>query len=390
MNPNFKEYKVNEIKPIIDHPLLNTKEKKDKFKSLLPKERIFKLIYQINNINSSIANYIRVVATNELLVKKLDVDEMNVDKKYDYIIPEEIKTRLRFIPIHQNVPDDAIFNISYVNNTDNNYIYSDLIKGEHDKYIHKKIRLTELPKGEYLKIKNITVKSGYGYEFSAHSLTSNFSYKPVDYINIKSMNNKLTITNVMCKTVDILNSIKNGKLAKGSNSNLNFNDIENKVIIQVSKDIYESNPNIINIKYYDYVILEEIEIQSCMLCNPTQYKLSFVLQDVYDNNKFMDYVLRTILENLLKVKDLFKKKEILVRNIKENIYEMKIPNIRKTLYHVLYFECFHNFPEIQSIKYSEKYITIQHSNYETIINKSIDNLINKFTLLLKSYNGLKK
>lgn len=385
-NPIFSKYEVDEIKPNLNHPLLNTKEKKDKLLELLPKERTFRLTYEINNINSSIANYIRVVSTNELLVKKLDIDELDVEWNYEYIIPDQIRDRINLIPIHQDVPDDATFKIEFVNNSNNNYVKSSAMEGEHSKYIHKGVRIARLPKSEYLNIKNIKIVKGYGYEDASNSLTSNFTYYPIDYINIKLMNEKLTIKNIICKTSDILNAIKSGKLAKGENKNVKYSDIEDKIIIQINEDIYKSDPNILNIKNYDYVILSHIDEQSCMLSKPKDYKISFILEDTFNNDKFMDYVLRTILSKLLYIKECIENKRIQIKDLQNDIFKISFPNIRKSLYQVLYFECFHSFANIKSIKYDDNSITIVHSDYSNILSKSIESLISKFTQLWKSYN----
>lgn len=400
MNPLFYQYKVDEIKYNLDHPLLDTDEKKKKILELLPKEKIYKISFILHGINSSISNYIRTIAIDELLVKKLDISEMDVDTKYLYIIPDEIKMRLNYTPLHQDIPKDSVFSISYVNNSNSDYVYTNSITGINDKYIHKSIRLAEIPKGHYLTINNIKITEGYGYEHSAFSITSNFSYKTIDYIKIIIMTDKLNTKNIMCKTSNILKLIESGTLKKGKNEILKEEDIENKIIIQITQENYDNTPNVINLNNYDYVIIGNIESESCMLANPANYKMSFIIQGVYDNDKFIIFILDTILNKLQIVYNQFTNNDVIITPVSiiknnivindTNIFKVKIPNARKSLIYIIYYECCKSFPEIQSIKYGDDFITIRHNNYKKIIITSIENLTIIFGKLLKSFNKIIK
>lgn len=388
MEPSLTDCKIIVIQPNLDHPLLDTKEKKETLLKLLPKEKTIQIFFNVKDINPSIANYIRITAIDELPCKILDIHPEDVETNYPYIISEEIKSRLNYTPINQEMPEDAEFIGSYVSDENNsNYCYTSCIKNDkYDKYIHKKIRIAELPTGYYIKLNKIFISKGYGYEYSAFSITSNFRFKPTDFINIKMINDKLTTLNIMCKTSDVIKSIKSNKLLKGDAKNVNENNLENKIIIQVKEDIYKSVPDLIRLEYYDYVLLDDIPKCSSMVEKPKNYKFSFILHDTYDPKKFIKFILIEIINKLKNYLNDFLNNNLIITNInkkEDDIYKIYSIKYRESLYYLISYECYDKFSEIKSIKNTKDSIIIQHKDYKKILESSIKSLIKKYTTLLE-------
>lgn len=127
------------------------------------------LTFELHNTTTEMANALRRCINSELTVLAMDFDVNNVYTDDSFIITDELKTRIKLIPIRQI--SDMTFSLNVTNPLDVIIpIYSSQIHKSGDTgAINGELMfagsniLTYLRPGKYLRIENIKTVSGVGY-----------------------------------------------------------------------------------------------------------------------------------------------------------------------------------------------------------------------------------
>jgi hypothetical protein len=185
LTPAYKKYES--LLPTVNHPVMFS--------------------CTLSNVNNAISNALRRVIGGELLVKGFDCEFSDITTTDVFIIPEMIIQRLRCIPVHQDVPDDTVFEIHVTNKSldlidvksssiqvvrDKN---NNLDKNKHGKraYHNETFTLFTLNAGCSLTIKNIriTKNAGYvkgwgSYVLGVHTSSFALDQQPIDLFDPNS------------------------------------------------------------------------------------------------------------------------------------------------------------------------------------------------------------
>ena len=190
-----QNFNIREIKPNFVVPF-NTDAHKKALQQLLTDRQESVVEFDLIDVSDKQANAIRRTLIDELDVMALDFDPQTLMTRYEFILRDEIRDRIRFIPISQDLPDNSEFSLDVLNNDPKvgiRTVYSGDIKGANAAGIPKKIRIAELPPGGYLKIPKITVVTGRGRQDSMFSLTSDINYDNLDFMDVHCVNKKANI-----------------------------------------------------------------------------------------------------------------------------------------------------------------------------------------------------
>ena len=230
---------------------------------LLPKST--HIIKFVLDTNISLANGIRRTLIEEMKVKALDADFKDIDTNEPFMKLDEFRDRIRAIPIDQNTPLDKIFKIDVVNSqieTDRMIIHSGDIKpvsasASETDAIRKKFRLLELHSGKFLRVNNIKVVEGYGYENAAAFSIGSVRYRIMDYINMTQVNERGHFISGMVNMNDL------EKLLKSLKIKYNVATLRDQKIIFIPSKLYQKLLNtrqLSQINSYDLVIENTEEI----------------------------------------------------------------------------------------------------------------------------------
>jgi DNA-directed RNA polymerase subunit L len=154
-------------------------------KTLFPK----RMEFQISGVTNAISNAIRRTMCTELLTSGLDVDYRNIVTNDMFIIPEMIISRFRMIPIDQNTPLGAQFELNAINVTD---VVRD-VKASEIRIVDGGKLVTKLPfnetftictlePGKSIKIEKIGIHQSYGFieGYGAHVIAVNCASVAID------------------------------------------------------------------------------------------------------------------------------------------------------------------------------------------------------------------
>lgn len=253
-------------------------------KKLWTDRKMYEVAFDLEGVSDKIANAIRRTALTELEVKALTFDVSTIQTNINFIIADELLDRIQFLPIVQDIPDDAIFSISIVNSgSDREVLYSSHIvsdsgkekkdggkdkKGEKDKetketkenkvsWIPQRFHLAELRPGEYLHIPKITVVRGKGQNHGMFSMTSDYCYRNLDFMDVAMINIKGNRLDKMVSVRQVAERIKELKLSKELIPN---NVLAYKRILVIpnadyKKLISDDEQSKIDMANYDYILL---------------------------------------------------------------------------------------------------------------------------------------
>lgn len=181
--PTIHSYKCKDISPVLEgdfaiaHHLLPT--------VLRPQFCSF----EIDNINVALASGIRRAIVSEIPVMQLvfNYEDFATDDPFCNL-PDFVETRIRSIPIKQNVNTAATFEIDYHNNTGMPVVVlSSEIKPTNSAakgvaLFDETIPIIELAPTRYIKITNIKVAAGYGLEHGTFVMTNGVVCEPLDVV----------------------------------------------------------------------------------------------------------------------------------------------------------------------------------------------------------------
>lgn len=306
-------HNVVEIKPVVGAPFESVKAK---IVELLPDRKEYEVSFDLMGVNDSVANAIRRTAIDELEIKALTFDKTTVQTNVDFLLVSELLDRIEYIPIRQEIRDDANLSLMVVNSGEEDItVYSNIAGGGGN--IPSKIRLAELKPGNYLKIPKISVIKGYGKHHSRFSLTSDYCYINLDYMDVAFINNRGNRIKKRVKTSDVVALI--GKVPTGS-----------KILVipnaKYSSLISEIEQRRIDGAKYDYVLKnsgvpatddEYLMERSSSLYSSTDFRMKFYLSDQIDPNGFVKLVCSNIIGRLTKVLEALKA-------VNKNVIDIKV------------------------------------------------------------------
>ena len=174
-----EDFRVEDLTPKIDDPSLV---------ELIPKVLLQERVsFTISGVSNAVSNGLRRTLLNELLIKALFYEYDSFSTNDPFINGSMLINRIRLLPIHQDIPDGTVFEIDTQNSTDSTrYVYSSDIKiiqgSKKESYFNGNIPLCTLYAGNWLRIKRITVRKDYGYNFAGHCITSNAASIALDQI----------------------------------------------------------------------------------------------------------------------------------------------------------------------------------------------------------------
>ncbi|QYB17665.1 putative DNA-directed RNA polymerase subunit IIi [Pacmanvirus S19] len=184
---NVSDIEITDLMPKIKNPA---------FEKYLPKTlKKKRMSFQISGVNNAESNAIRRTIGCELLVSGLHAEYENIKTNDLFIIPEMMVQRFRMIPIDQNTPLDAIFELDVINKTPNvievkssemRIVSSG--KGTKERPALKKLPFNEtftlltLEPGKYIKITDIGIHQDYGFRegYGTHVVAVNATSTAVD------------------------------------------------------------------------------------------------------------------------------------------------------------------------------------------------------------------
>jgi hypothetical protein len=299
---SLTNYKIEAVMPDVSGFGKHAKE----IESLLPSREEHCVSFDLIGVDTSIANGFRRTAIEELELKALTFDNNTITTNVDYILFGEFLDRIQQIPIRQDIPDDLIMSINAINTSNENGImtlYSDSIIGG-EKYIPGRFRIAELRPGNFLKVPRITVVRGTGRDNACFSLTADFTYDNLDFMDVWFINSKGNRIKKRVRVSDVV------KLA-GKKT-----DVWNKRILVIPNPNYEKviSDEVrekIEIVKYDLVLKsdkaystddEYLAEQSSLMVRSNDFRMSYYLFGQIDPKDFVRLVCTRIVERLGAVK----------------------------------------------------------------------------------------
>jgi len=310
--PRIRHLYVRDILPNLDIAAFDNLKNKEEIKALLPSKINQKISFVMCNTHTAIANAIRHIVLMELRVRALDIDITDISTNDKEIMLAELKDRISFIPIDQNIPLDTVFSLS-ASNSDTKQDYL-TVRSKSLVQVGGKVlpepafsstfRLLKLKPGRVIEIPNIRVVEGFGYIHSKFSLTSEFKFQVRDYVDIECLNEKGNIIRKMVKRDELINVLISKKVShplikeKGEKNDINRR-LYNWKILLVPNSAYlgvVSKRMLHKIQSCD-VVLEDVDIQdhSSSKVEPKEYFLEFT---TYGNIQPLQ-MMRNVCDNII-------------------------------------------------------------------------------------------
>lgn len=408
-------YEIEPIQADVDKLGDFTKDEREYIRSLFSDraEHVIKL--NIVGVSDSIANAIRRTLIDELRVVALDFDISNVDTNDEYIISDELRDRIRYIPIDQNIPENTVFSISQTNSSSSDgvrVVYSNVIPG-----LPGKFRIAELKPGGYLSISEIKVVAGYGYNHSMFSLTSDICFDNMDYMDVHVVNQKGNILTRRVSVNDVFNRMKESGI-KSDKKSLYTKKI--LVIPSASYDklISDRDRNRIKVINHDVVLINRespendnlyIVERSSTMCSSREFAFAFYMNGNIDPKLVVPLICNNLIDRLQKIAEdvslididnnkftsgmIFVSKDIKTNIAGDNyeIWSIKITGETHTIGEMLFKHILELDPGISNVKKrmnhprdKNVYIDIVHSNPLKILTDAINLCIGIFKKIHKS------
>ena len=397
MSKIVRNYSIEKITPNLNVAVFKDKKVQENIKKLLSNNEEYVVRISLYNISSRVFNSIRRTIIDELEIKSLYFELLDVDTDNDFIIREELRDRVKYIPIDQSIPEGSTFELQVINNSPDKGImtvYSNNIGGISDKVVSK-IQIAELNHGEYIHIKNIKVVKGYGKDHSKWSRTcdltwQNLDFMDVDYVNVKG--NRL------------VKRVKVSDVAKLTKMKDELKLIDQRVLVIPNKDhesaLDDREKSKIKIANYDHVIKTEIEQCFSTSHESNAIKMEFYLTGRFNPKKLLPDVCDNLIGRLTSIKnDIEKHPEIVKKDVilnqsmietktviasdeKQTVWTLCVKNETHTIGEILKQQIFKLDKNITFIKKYIKnngeysfYIDMIHKNPKKITLDALDALI---------------
>lgn len=273
-------------------------------KSLVPDTQKYKVSFELHNTNTAVANAVRACTMEEIEWKALSVNQEDIHCTEPDVILPELCDRIGLLPLSQDVPDDAKFSLM-VANTGNSMedliVYSDDIKrsggssGSRNLPFGSRFRIAALSPGTVLRVNNIRVVTGYGYEHAKFN-TCAFEFDMLDHIDVHYLTKKEQILTHMTPLSAVMKELPKSVKDPRSARILVIHDSE------IVKSCSEDTRN--RIKNRFDVVLENSKVMpiSSSVAKPRSFFLSFTFFSKVDPVASVVKSLNTLKERILIVK----------------------------------------------------------------------------------------
>ncbi len=417
------DIKYKKIEPLINDPAI--KSFKNEVASLLPKNMSRESVrFRLHNVDTSVGNAIRRTIIDELPVKALIAK--TIDTNEPFIIPDEIRDRIAFIPIDQSIPTGTKFSLSV---DENGTVYSHHIKSvsfpssvETDKAKQKdepndgkgprddkgpklmdRFHIANLPNGKYLHIPEIVVEEGYGYNKSYFSISSDISYEPEDINFTNVLNEKANIVSRTMLISDLKNSMKETGF---STSDIEKMTYRSRVLIIPNKNnetllVKEERDKII--KNYDFIIrpTTQIPVRSSFNTSCRNFELRVRTKGNVDIHNLIPAVCDNIIDRITKTMGLpIETETVLAFNNSKNqkqptkVHKLEIKGETHTIAELLLKHVYEIDPTIAFLRkipiargFSQRTITLEliHQDPQQIIKQACNRIIGIFNDIKKAF-----
>jgi DNA-directed RNA polymerase subunit L len=186
---------------------------------LLP-DRLFaeRMNFTIHGVSNAVSNGLRRVISCEIPVYAFTCEYSDIITNNPFIIPEVIIARLKLIPIDQNTPSTATYELIYTNNTLIQVdVKSSQITGHGRLPCNGNITLFTMDPGQTITIRNIKLELAYGYtsSYGGHVLACNVLSRVKDVTPINVYTGEGTTVSTMNAKVWEIQFITNGTMPAG-------------------------------------------------------------------------------------------------------------------------------------------------------------------------------
>jgi hypothetical protein len=376
------------------------------------------------NTTQAIANGIRRCAISEMIGYAMSYDYNDYKTNSNFVVSyiHAIKNKIEGIHLHLEDIDlsnlsDLTFKLSVVNNTDeyNKPIFSSsIIPADGRIYFNQNVIIGYLNPGDSIKIENINIRSGIGFDDACFQTVIGFSYRPLDYTAIDYVSDKKCLIRAIVKSddikqiedhalvsdnktlidpsglvmVDIINEYGNISKVYIDEKDLSGNDPANVLINTTGVKQNNGKVEMTDVKYYGYLEIDHSKYQTVLKdkikeyktneITPMSFRMSFTFIDKVDHKKFMNDVIGTLIHKL---------KDILSGNYKLDItddeHRFTIYDATSTIGNMICESVFALKPNISNVNNRQNHITdrtliinIVDGDAEALMKRSIENLIN--------------
>lgn len=137
--------------------------------------------FDLHGVDNAIANALRRTVMGEIPVRTMNFDMSDLSTDNKFILVDMIQTRFRMIPIRQTA--SGTFKLSCVNNTTAlmRVFSSEItrVTGPKHDIFNETFELFTLYPGQYLRIDNIYIDTGYGYTHACHTVATSGRILPL-------------------------------------------------------------------------------------------------------------------------------------------------------------------------------------------------------------------
>lgn len=367
--------------------------------ALLPESSQEKISFIIRGTNTATANAIRRCVMSELQWKVMHVDHENVTSNEPFLKIPEFCKRVCYIPIRQNIPDGVTFSIS-VKNSDaksNRIIVhsGDIVASDKKKYFDSTYRIAELHPGNFLRVKDITIRSGYSYRMdepdganAKFCPVSNVEFYPIDYIGVHMLNEKKQLFSCYVNTAELL-AIAPQEVKKLGPQIL----AQKKIIIGDGEPVDEFE--MIKFKNSDYTIRGNIKTYQSTEVNAEDYYISIRTLGNIEPRLLIKSTLQNLIDRLLAMETALKTEpQNIIDNSGQNegVSKFRFDNEKHTIANMLVTNIYNLDPQIGLVNYNEEHVlkmsfvlVIKHPEPTKILLDAFAKSISDLTIIHSSF-----
>lgn len=309
-----------------------SKQNVEKIKKLLPSIEQEEISFYLKNANCAVANGLRRIIIGEIKTKILTCEISNIITNEDFVILHELIDMINYIPIKQDIPLDVEFSLNFINNDKNSnftVVHSSDIKQISGKTIKdpfaETFRLAQLRPGKFLTIDKIKIVENYGYNYSAHCLTTQFTYDIIDFPSITFINDRGNFCNKRVYIEDLKSILKKNKIKIPEKSDYDELIYSKTILVIPDKSYYKQIAESEKYRIKKFDIILELNIEDKLKqyesteIDAHSFRLSF---RTHGNIKAVDVILlacENIIERLQNIKKAIINKDSDITIITDNI-----------------------------------------------------------------------
>jgi DNA-directed RNA polymerase alpha subunit len=382
-------------KEILPNTGLIPAEIKKEVEAVLPKDiKRASVKFELHNVDVSIANAIRRTILEEIKTKALSVSK--IDTNEEFIIPAEITDRISSIPIDQTIPDNTKYAVD-ISNLGKKSVYvtsANIVGHEKKQYFTNNIKIARLREGKYLKIPEITVESGYGYNHAKFMISNDVGYYNLDVMSANVLNEKANTTKKQVLVSDVIKEMKAAKFSQEEIETITKKPYRADILIipdPVNEKRLTPDESKKITKFHKTIIRAPIQAQSSFV---TQSK-NFLLKVRTKGNINIKTLIPAVCDNIIERLEKVKKSLPNIKSFKyktSTVNSLLIENETYTIGELIRKHVFMLNPTIACLKNHvlhprdrNAYIELIHPEPAAIITKAADHCIGVFKQIKGSF-----